>query len=117
MRPEASKTKPDPTPVDGTENGPYPPWPAASTVIVTTAGLADSATATAASEAETLTGVVEALVLAAPTGPVPAPRSVAPNPLSSPMVPTDPTTAESMETARTPASHRPRNGQIGRAHV
>ena len=69
MRPEASKTKPDPTPVDGTENGPYPPWPAESTVIVTTAGLADSATATAASEAETLTGVIGALVFVAPSDP------------------------------------------------
>ena len=56
MSPEASKTKPDPTPVDGTENGPYPAWPAESTVIVTTAGLADSATATTASEDETLAG-------------------------------------------------------------
>ena len=27
---EASKTKPDPTPVDGTENGPNPAWPAES---------------------------------------------------------------------------------------
>ena len=38
-------------------------------------------------------------------------RSAAPNPVSSPTVPTDPTTADSMETARTPASHRPRNGR------
>ena len=106
MSPEASKTKPDPTPVDGTENGPYPASPAESTVIVTTLGLADSATATTASADETPAGVV-ALVFVALAGPVP----VAPRPVSSPTVPNEPTTADSMDTARTPASHRPRNGR------
>jgi hypothetical protein len=63
------------------------------------------------SEDETLTGVVEALVEVAGTVLVPVPRSVAPMPSSSATVPTDPTTADNMETARTPASHRPRNGR------
>ena len=53
MSPEASKTKPDPTPVDGIENGPKPCLAGRSTVIVTTAGLADSATATDRVQAET----------------------------------------------------------------
>jgi hypothetical protein len=79
-------------------------------VSVTTAGLADSATATAASEEEMLTGVVVVPVAAPVVGEVLG-RSVMPRPVRRPTVPTDPTTADSSETARTPASHRSRNGR------
>ena len=52
ISPLASNTKPEPTPVDGIESGPNPSRALPiSTVIVTTAGLAFSATATTASSA------------------------------------------------------------------
>ncbi len=60
MRPLASNTNPEPTPVDGIENGPKPCWPAASVVMVTTAGLADSATAMTASLAVMASGALDA---------------------------------------------------------
>src|SRR4029079_6128912 len=107
ISPEASKMNPDPTPVDGTERGTYALRPADSTVSVTTAGLADSATATTASDEVTVTGVVETLVVVPVPAGVAVARSAAPNPVSSPTVPTDPTTADSIEMASRPASHRP----------